>query len=289
MMFYPTYERLFFRCTVILSLFFASCMPQSKSSYDHESEAIHFTKADSAVLFIREAFEKRDIHGSFILYDVAADQWIVYNAPRADSAFLPASTFKIANSLIALECKVVRDENEIIKWDKQQREIAAWNTDHSMRTAFRYSAVWFYQELARRIGQDQMQGWLRKLHYGNQFAGPEVDDFWLHGDLRISPRQQTEFLKSLLREELPVRKRTMEIVKDIMIESRSDEHILRAKSGWATAGKPVGWYVGWLHTRGSDFIFVNNMDIRNDKDVGYRREVTLEILDELLQFDDGIL
>lgn len=270
-------------------LFLTLCMPQSKSSYDHEKEYMQITLADSNIFFIRDAFEKRNLNGCFILYDLRKDEWLVYNALRADSAYLPASTFKIANSLIALECKAIHDENEIIKWDKEQREVPAWNTDHSMRTAFRYSAVWFYQELARRIGQKQMQEWLHKMHYGNEIAGPGIDEFWLRGELRITPRQQVEFLKLLILEELPVKKKNMEILKDIMIENRSDEYILRGKTGWAISGKPVGWYVGWLQFRDSEFIFVNNLDIWNEDEARFRKEITHEILNQIFELNAGIL
>src|SRR5688572_19794847 len=54
-------------------------------------------------------FKEQNVPGTFVLYDPAADRIITVNAKRAERRFIPASTFKIANSLIALETGVVKD------------------------------------------------------------------------------------------------------------------------------------------------------------------------------------
>ncbi len=261
-------------------------MPQSSSVTEHAELIINFS--DSSQTVINEAFTKRGIEGCFILYDLKKDTSLFYNSARLDQMFLPASTFKIANSLIALECKAVKDVNEIILWDGEERIVPAWNQDQTMRTAFKYSAVWFYQELARRIGEDEMSKWVKKLHYGNETIGPHIDDFWLVGDLRISPQQQVDFLKKLINEDLPARKKNIAFVKEIMVEESSDRYVLRGKTGWADIGTPVGWYVGWLEISGNNYVFVMNMDILEPGDQIYRKEVTKEILNEIFQIDLSI-
>ena len=40
-----------------------------------------------------------------------------------------------------------------MKWDVEKRMYDMWNQDLDLTNAFKYSAVWFYQELARRIGE----------------------------------------------------------------------------------------------------------------------------------------
>lgn len=275
--FYRVHERIFFVVIIVLS----SCMPQSKSTYEHGEVIISLD--DSLHKVIENTFEKHRVTGCFILHDLEEDSSVIYNTQRSAEEFLPASTFKIVNSLIALECKVVHDENEVIPWDGVTRPVTAWNTDQTMRTAIRYSAVWFYQELARRIGSARMNDWLHKLNYGNRIAGPEVDNFWLTGDLRITPVQQVDFLKKMIREELPVKKKNLNIVKDILITQHNDRYVIRAKTGWATAGRQVGWYVGWLELGTKYYIFVNNIDIINEGDEKYRTEIALEILNEIFQ------
>ncbi len=267
----------------IIQLFLPSCMPQNTSSVEHNEPFITFS--DSTYSTIKNAFVKRNVDGCFILYDVKRDTTLVYNPERTEEFFLPASTFKIPNSLIALECKVVRDVNEIIPWDGKERIVPAWNQDQTMRTAFRYSAVWFYQDLARRIGIDRMKKWVRKLNYGNNTVGPGIDDFWLVGDLRITARQQVDFLERLLKSDLPAKKKNMATVRDIMIEESNQRYVLRGKTGWADFGTPVGWYVGWLEVGEQNFIFAMNMDIIEAGDQMYRKEIVNEVLNSIFQLN----
>lgn len=160
----------------------------------------------------------------------------------------PASTFKIPNSMIGLETGVIPDAEFVIPWDGVKRPIEAWNHDHSLRTALRDSAVWYYQELARRVGKERMQTWLDRLEYGNRQIGDRVDQFWLEGPLTVTPLQQVEFLRRLVLARLPISERTRAIVLDITKRGDFDGKILHGKTGWAHPGEPseVGWFVGWV-------------------------------------------
>ncbi|MFN7762029.1 MAG: penicillin-binding transpeptidase domain-containing protein, partial [Pseudanabaena sp.] len=106
--------------------------------------------------------------GCFILYDLKRDRYIRYNSQHCQKRFIPASTFKIFNSLVALETKAIADENTVILWDGVQRRFPLWNQDQNMRTAFTRSVVWFYQDLARRIGNERMAKYIKAADYGNQ-------------------------------------------------------------------------------------------------------------------------
>jgi beta-lactamase class D len=227
-------------------------------------------------------YDRAEVHGCFLLYDMRGDRMQVYSPGRADSTFLPASTFKIFNSLVALETGVVRDENDTIRWDGVQRQIAGWNSDQNMRSAIRFSTVWFYQELARRIGTERMQEFLTRTHYGNENLSGGIDRFWLDGGLRISPRQQVAFLQRLYANDLPFSLHTMETVKNIMILEQTDEYIFRGKTGWATRPEDeTGWFVGYLE-RGKDvYFFANCIEIHTEDDIRARISITREILQDL--------
>src|SRR6185312_103191 len=96
--------------------------------------------------------------GTFVGYKVDDYLIIASDKDRSGEDRLPASTFKIPNSLIALETGVVADpDKDIFKWDGVTRSIEAWNKDHTLRSAIAVSAVPVYQEIARRIGQERMQ------------------------------------------------------------------------------------------------------------------------------------
>lgn len=233
-------------------------------------------------------FQSKNINGCFIIHNMSRDTSLIYNPQRAQQIFLPASTFKILNSMIALECGVVKDENEIIRWDSVERSIPIWNQEHNMRTGIKNSVVWFYQELARRIGEDQMQIWIDSVGYGNQQIGKEIDNFWLVGDLRISPMEQVKFLKKFIEEDLPFRMDIIKTVKEMLIEDKNDAYIFRAKTGWATFGVPVGWYVGYIEMDDDIYIFVNNIEIQDREDANSRKEITKEVFKKVFNIDLNI-
>lgn len=227
-------------------------------------------------------FQLSGVKGTFLLYDLKKNQYFVYDAKRASTRFIPASTFKIFNSLVALETGVVRDENEVLKWDGVKREFPEWNQDQTMRTAIKYSAVWFYQEMARRVGQERMQRYINLVNYGNRDISGGVDVFWLQGGLRISPKEQIDFLVKLYQNNLPFSKRSIEIVKDILINEKTNDYVLRGKTGWESSFKPqVGWYVGYLERGGNAYFFAINLDINKPDDTKARINITKSILEDM--------
>ncbi|MBK8171421.1 MAG: class D beta-lactamase [Sandaracinaceae bacterium] len=159
----------------------------------------------------------------------------------------PASTFKIANAIIALETGVAPSAELMIPWDGVTRQVEAWNHDHTLRSAMAASAVPYYQEIARRIGLTRMQAGVNSLTYGNRQIGTVVDRFWLDGPLAISPLEQIQFLERLATGALPISERTQSIVKDILTLDQTDG-VLRGKTGWADpdSDHEIGWFVGWL-------------------------------------------
>ena len=187
--------------------------------------------------------------GTFVGYKVDDYLIIASDKVRSGEGKLPASTFKIPNSLIALETGVVADpDKDVFKWDGVTRSIEAWNKDHTLRSAIAVSAVPVYQEIARRIGAERMQKYVDLFDYGNRDIGGGIDQFWLTGNLRIDPVQQIDFVDRLRRGVLPVSKRSQELVRDILPVTKVGDATIRAKSGLlgAEQGKPsLGWMVGW--------------------------------------------
>jgi len=249
------------------------------------------------VLFIstiipQETIERNDLNkffdeykheGCFVLYDLKKDEYIKYNPERCSEQFIPASTFKIFNSLAALESGVIKDENEIIKWDGVKRSYDMWNQDLNLALAFKYSAVWFYQELARRIGEERMQKFVNENHYGNEDISGGIDVFWLQGGIRISPDEQIEFLKKIYKNETAFSKRSIDILKKIMIYEQTDEYTLRAKTGWGIRFEnQVGWFVGYVERSDDVYFFATNLESKEPEE-GFksRFEISYNILREL--------
>lgn len=231
----------------------------------------------------KKFFDEYNHEGCFILYDLNKNEYLKYNPERCAERFIPASTFKIFNSLAALESEVIKDENEIIKWDGVERFIPNWNQDLNLAQAFKYSAVWFYQELARRIGEDRMKEYITLNHYGNEDISGGIDLFWLEGGLRISPDEQIEFLKKIYSNETGFSQHSVDILKKIMIYEQTDDYTLRAKTGWGMRFEyQVGWFVGYVEKGGDVYFFATNLETKNP-DEGFRSriEITYIILKEL--------
>jgi beta-lactamase class D len=229
-------------------------------------------------------FSDAGTQGTLIVYDLRRDLTMVCNPIRATTRFLPASTFKILNSLIGLETGVVRDvDHQIFSWDGVKRDIAAWNRDHTLRSAIKYSVVPVYQSIARQIGPQRMDHFVRAVGYGNcDISGVPIDQFWLHGHLRISAQEQIQFVKRLYLGDLPFSKRSMDLVKDIMVVEKTDAYTMRAKTGWATeVTPPIGWFVGWVeHGDDVDF-FALNLDVLHEDQLPARISITKAVLHDL--------
>lgn len=226
------------------------------------------------------AFTDKDLNGTFVLYDVNEDLMMVYNEERSNSIFSPASTFKICNSLIGLQTGTMLSIDDTIRWNGHEYPWDGWNKDHCLRTAMPVSCVWFYQEMARRIGEEQMQYWLDSVEYGNTSIGERVDLFWLNGSILISAQEQIAFLQRLIDNDLPFDDAVQEAVKEIIITDKTDDYVIHAKTGWAMrVKKSVGWYVGYVEKADNTYIFALNYDMTDAKtQTKYRKELTYELL-----------
>jgi beta-lactamase class D len=247
---------------------------------------INRSNASQAVDFQRH-FRELGVQGAILIYDAKNKRTYQHNPQRNATAFLPASTFKILNSLISLETKVITDENTVLTWDGIPRTVPEWNRDLSMKEAIKISAVWFYQILARRIGHARMQKWVTQVGYGNQDIGRknDIDRFWLEGKLRITPQQQIKFLRRLQQNDLPFSKRSLSIVKNMLVNEQTLDYTLRGKTGLAGLEggiqPQIGWYVGYLEQNDNTYFFATNIDIRNKKDRANRLELTRRCLQDL--------
>lgn len=232
--------------------------------------------------------------GVFVLLDPATQTLIVSDPELAERGFIPASTFKIPNSLIALETGVADGPGFVLKWDGVDRWAADWNRDHDLRSAFRVSAVWYYQEIARRIGEQRMAEWVTAADYGNEHISGGIDLFWLNGGLRISPREQVEFLRRVHEGASPFSPTTVAVFLDeVMTEEQRDGLTIRAKTGWgrsqdfadpAAAGFEghVGWYVGSVEEQDGSRVYFATLlltpDPAPESFYGDRRELTRALL-----------
>jgi beta-lactamase class D len=169
-----------------------------------------------------------------------------YNKERCIERFLPASTFKIFNSLVALETAVAPDERLLIKWDSVKSRPGC-DQDLTMKDAFAESCLWYYQEIARRIGPAKMQHYLDTMKYGNMLMAGSIDKFWINDSLKISADEQAGFIKRLYFAELPVSERSQRIVKNLMLREEKPGYRLYYKTGTGQVGdKYLYWVTGFI-------------------------------------------
>jgi beta-lactamase class D len=235
---------------------------------------------------LQKRFFDLGTEGTFVGYKVDEYLIIASDKDRSGAETLPASTFKIPNSLIALETGVVADpDKDIFKWDGVTRSIEAWNKDHTLRSAIAASAVPVYQEIARRIGAERMQKYLDLFDYGNRNIGGGIDQFWLTGDLRIDPIQQVDFVDRLRRGVLPASKRSQELTRDILPVTKVGDATIRYKTGLlgAERDKPsLGWVVGWAEKGSQQTVFAMNMDCKTPEHIPARLTVTQQCLADIV-------
>jgi len=257
-------------CTLIL---FSSC-------------SVNRAKVDNS---LKKYFDENKVDGCFTMFNNADGKVTVYNMSLDTVRFTPASTFKIANSLIGLEIGSITDEKMVIKWDGIKRNVEDWNKDLTMTDAFKVSSVPWYQEVARRIGKDTMQQWLDSLNYGNMKIGSHLDSFWLDNSLKISPDEQLGLVKRLYFDQLPFQKRTQQIVRDVMTQEDNTLYTLAYKTGWGfdENHQSIGWMVGWIEENKHPYFFVtlvksadNNIDMKS-----VRLNITKGILKQLGFFE----
>lgn len=212
---------------------------------------------------MKKYFDENKVIGTFAIYNNAQGNFNIYNLSRyKDSAYLPASTFKIVNSLIGLQTGKITNARMVINWDGVTRDVPEWNKDLTMNEAFKVSAVPYYQEIARRIGKDTMQRWLDSLSYGTKRIVSKIDTFWLDNSLKIKPDEQLGLVKKLYFEQLPFNKTSMGIVKNAMLQETNSNYSLAYKTGWALQenGRSIGWIVGWIEENKHPSFFVLNIE-----------------------------
>ena len=191
----------------------------------------------------------------------------------------PASTFKVPHALIALETGVVTDPYALVPWDGSKQTSPLWEKPHSLDSAMKASALWFYQRTAALIGRERMQASLKRLGYGRDSYEGEQTTFWLNGDLALSPLEQLDFLSRLARYDVPATRRHVDMVKAAFemppgaIANASGTHpfalawpsplVVRAKTGNTTVnGERVSWVMGHVESRGRGYVFVARVRVR---------------------------
>nr|WP_231869607.1 OXA-294 family class D beta-lactamase OXA-982 [Acinetobacter vivianii]QWA20181.1 OXA-294 family class D beta-lactamase OXA-982 [Acinetobacter vivianii] len=231
---------------------------------------------------IATAFENIQTTGVLVTYDGKNFQKYGNDLSRADQRYIPASTFKMLNALIGIQHHKT-SPNEVFKWDGQKRAFRSWEKDLTLAEAMQASAVPVYQELARRIGLELMASEVKRVGYGNQNIGTQVDNFWLVGPLEITPVEEVKFAYALAKQQLPFDPSTQQQVRDMLLIENVQGTRIYAKSGWGMDVNPqVGWWTGWIEQpNGQVTAFSLNMEMKKAEHADARKAIIYQALQQL--------
>lgn len=263
-----------------LGLFFSLMLSGCQShSVDHQSNSVYSEQQSNQVV---QQFQEANVHGVVSIYDGKRYQNLGNATQRATQEFIPASTFKILNALIALQHEKTTT-TEVFKWDGQKRSFPAWEKDMTLAQAMQASAVPVYQEVARRVGLELMQSEIKRIGFGNQQIGTQVDNFWLVGPLKITPKQEAQFAYQLATQQLQFSKVVQQQVKDMLLIEEKQGYKLYAKSGWGMDVSPmVGWFTGWVEQpNGKIQAFSLNIEMQSQTPPAIRQQLLVSSLQTL--------
>jgi len=231
---------------------------------------------------IATAFESIQTTGVLVTYGGKNFQKYGNDLSRADQRYIPASTFKMLNALIGIQHHKT-SPNEVFKWDGQKRAFRSWEKDLTLAEAMQASAVPVYQELAHRIGLELMASEVKRVGYGNQNIGAQVDNFWLVGPLEITPVEEVKFAYALAKQQLPFDPSTQQQVRDMLLIENVQGTRIYAKSGWGMDVHPqVGWWTGWVEQpNGQVTAFSLNMEMKKAEHADARKAIVYQALQQL--------
>jgi len=267
-----------------MAILFFSCT--SNKTYPNKKDE-KSTEFRIVISEFNTIIESTDVNGSILIYDFENNKYYSNDFQWAEKGNLPASTFKIPNSIIALETGIVEDDSTLFKWYGEKRYLKNWEQDLIFKQAFQYSCVPCYQEVARKIGEKNMSKHLNKIDYGNMKVDSlNIDSFWLKGESRINQFQQIDFLKRFYNSELPISKRTETIMKRMMVIEHNSIYKLSGKTGWSIKnGNNNGWFIGYIETQNKTYFFASNIEPKKQFDMTkfpmIRKDVTLKAFKQM--------
>lgn len=224
----------------------------------------------------------KDFKAAFVIKDLKNGSFMRFSPEQCAVRQSPCSTFKIFNSLVGLDCGVLKDERQAFEWDGKDRDIDNWNRDHTLQTAMSNSVVWYYQKLASLIGESRMRKYIKSVHYGNEDITGGITKFWLESSLKISADEQEQFVERLVEDKLPFDKRSTAIVRGLLRLDMTDRGVLYGKTGTGRDGKldHLGWFVGYVVRPDRTYVFATRIEGQDGAGGKKAREITIRLLQE---------
>ncbi|HVV03185.1 MAG TPA: penicillin-binding transpeptidase domain-containing protein [Puia sp.] len=210
---------------------------------------------------LKQYFDTEGVNGSFGMFDNGQGHFTIYNLHRyRDSSYLPAGTFDILQSLIAVQTGVVKDDSAVVFKSPLDTTDIRCGGIVTLNKAFRNSCTRAFEELAGRIGKDTLKKWVDSLGYGNKDISS--DAFWMDNHLTITSDEQLGLVKKLYFDQLPFFPRSQKVVRQMMLMDGNSNYQLSYKTGTGVRkdGHAFTWYIGWIEENKDPYFFVLNLD-----------------------------
>lgn len=229
-----------------------SVMADDNSRYDFNHERMVYED-------LSEHFNGYD--GSFVLYDMQADQYRIYNKNKSTLRVSPNSTYKIYSALLGLETGVISNEHSKIPWNGTTYPYDSWNMNQNLSSAMENSVTWYFQELDKKMQQDTIQAYLKQIGYGNLDLSGGMEQYWLESSLKISPVEQVQLLKGFYTNEFGFDEKNIQTVKDAIKLEENGGVRLSGKTGTGNVnGESInGWFIGYIETKDNTYFFATNI------------------------------
>lgn len=208
----------------------------------------------------------------FLLIDGLSGETVFQLGSQFDERMSPCSTFKIPLSLMGYDAGILKDEQTPI-WQFQEGYddfLESWKGPISPQTWMQYSCVWYSKLISCELGLKKMQDYLVAFAYGNQDLSRGIvmpgkaDPAWFHSSpLKISPKEQIDFIRKMLQNKLHVTDHALAMTKAILFkEELTQGWKLFGKTGWSgSIGRnddsilEYAWFVGWIEKNTRIFPF----------------------------------
>ena len=228
------------------------------------------TSVDSVVVDqIQTIINAEKLIGSVLIFDQTENTYFSNDFDWSKKGQLPASTFKIPNSIIALELGIIEDSSTILPWDGEPKTNSNWEKDLKAKDAFQLSCVPCYREIARQVGLNKMISYIKAFNYGNMVVdSANLDLFWLMGASKISPFEQIRFLVDFNDRHLNINTSTYSTMKYMLLRENSPDYQLFGKTGWSTEHERDNtWFVGFFVTSNKVYYFATNLEPTSESDM----------------------
>ncbi len=223
------------------------------------------------LLISQSAFSKTEC---FIVKNMKENK-IILAEGNCEERFTPASTFKIPLSLMGFDSGIFTTETKPTWAYEEKYAEYAWGepckVPQNPASWIRNSCVWYSQKLIKKLGEEKFQRYLNTFNYGNKDISGDANKnnglmrAWLNSSLKISPKEQVEFISQLINNKLPVSNKFQTLTKDMLFAEdlphgwkmygKTGMVFQQNKSGAQNEERHIGWYVGWVHKGEDQLVF----------------------------------